>query len=177
MVLQLPNNTICSGTLIERKDNESAIIELDQIFDDDSKRHLLVRSKEIKVLRIATEEELKTLPEEREYAYHLRHKDYKDTTLEDWMTGEYDGTDSFLITKALRLGLLMLTNENELINPVTAIARILVSLTEPSVLFTTNDNTENITLLNISRSGMGISGFSRKDIESVLKYISNLELT
>lgn len=198
LVIQLVNKTVISGIIIsihDVSDKESSKIQINfrvDLFDKyqysylNKNKDIIFNHTELDNIKVLAKIDqnknvqfinTEVTSQDREMGYLLRDVNLKDSNKEDWMKGDYDDSYSLILTKALRLGLLILINENELINPVTAIARILVSLTEPSVIFTKNDDTENIVLLNISQSGMGISGLNRKDIESTLKYLFNPALT
>lgn len=69
VLVKLPNKTVFSGTIIDCPDEANTIIKLDKIFDDDTERCICVNPDTVTVLRRFIEEELETLPQEREYGY------------------------------------------------------------------------------------------------------------
>lgn len=177
VLVKLPNKTVFSGTIIDCPDEVNTIIKLDKIFDDDTERCICVNPDTVTVLRRFIEEELETLPQEREYGYQLRDIGFEDTALDAWLNGDYDDSASVMITKALRLGFLVLTGENRVINPISAIATILTSLPNQISLLQKSQRVRSVDIITLSPFGMSIANIPEKDLASILGHLNEIEVS
>ena len=82
-----------------------------------------------------------------------------------------------MITKALRLGFLVLTGENRVINPISAIATILTSLPNQISLLQKSQRVRSVDIITLSPFGMSIANIPEKDLASILGHLNEIEVS